>query len=494
MKKLILLLMVLAAVAWTVPAGYAGTPRESQHLIGIFDRADSKIREEGNYPEALDLFLEFIRGAEGKSGMESRLLQAYLSVAVIYGSFGDTDHAIAYNKLAYPLARRLSDEKSTELALTNLAQSYREKKDYVNASRTADSLLTLDSRNSPTLIFHHSIIKGELALQLGMNEEARAYFLKADSAARAENLTAYEKSAPLEMLAAYFKTTCRPDSQLVYLNRAWQLVSSQRDPQPKAECALLLMKFHTEHGNIDLAKAFQQQYLSLTDSLVNLQQFLSVSARHEQSRMDSKGVEIAALNREAFYHKIIIAVIATFLLLAIGAIIIIIRQKRNLDAAYKALFEKNRRLMNIRPDEETKEETADSADHTSGTPGSREEERNRALFDRIKKAMEETDDYLSPDFGLSNLVSVVGSNVAYVSKVVKIYAGQNVPSFINEYRIREACRRLVDEDKFGNITCSAIGESVGFSSQVSFNRAFKKVTGLTPSLYQKMAFEEHRGG
>lgn len=64
--------------------------------------------------------------------------------------------------------------------------------------------------------------------------------------------------------------------------------------------------------------------------------------------------------------------------------------------------------------------------------------------------------------------------------------------FINEYRIREACRRLLDDENYGNITFSAIGESVGFSSQVSFNRTFKKVTGITPSLYRKMAEEERR--
>ena len=121
-----------------------------------------------------------------------------------------------------------------------------------------------------------------------------------------------------------------------------------------------------------------------------------------------------------------------------------------------------------------------------------EEGRNRDLYDRIVKLMETTRDYLNPDFGLGNLVSMAGSNVAYVSKAVKQYSGLNVPSFINEYRIREACRRILDEANFGNITFAAIGESVGFSSQVSFNRAFKKVTGLTPSLYQKMVSDKRR--
>lgn len=63
--------------------------------------------------------------------------------------------------------------------------------------------------------------------------------------------------------------------------------------------------------------------------------------------MESKGHEIVLLNREAWQHKIIIAVIASLLTLAIVFMVIIIRQKRNLDNAYKTLFEKNNRLIGI---------------------------------------------------------------------------------------------------------------------------------------------------
>ena len=177
-------------------ASSAGTADGQRRLLETYARADSTIRVEGNYPEALDL-----------------------SVAVIYGSFNDVDHAIVYNRLAYPLARKLRDTRFAELALTNLAQSYREKQDFDNASRTTDSLLNLDFRNSRTLMFHYSIIKGELALQQGRNAEALRYFLKADSAANAAALTPYEKSAPLELMAAYYEKTGQPDSQLVCLNR-----------------------------------------------------------------------------------------------------------------------------------------------------------------------------------------------------------------------------------------------------------------------------------
>ena len=132
------------------------------------------------------------------------------------------------------------------------------------------------------------------------------------------------------------------------------------------------------------------------------------------------------------------------------------------------------------------EQPCDNSDDCDNDTQIPDNEQNRDLYNRIVSTIESSAEYLNADFGLSNIVTAVGSNATYVSRVVRRYSGQNVPSFINEYRVREACRRLLD-DKYSNLTFGAIGESVGFSSQVSFNRTFKKVTGLTPSLYRKMA-------
>lgn len=471
-------------------------------LLEIYNCAENTIRNEGNYPKTLELYLSFIRDAENDPSLETQLVKAYVSVAVIYGSFNDIDNAITYNKLAYTLARKTGDSRFAELALTNLGQSYLDKHYYEDASTIADSLLALGSEESKTRMFHHAILKGEIALDLDRNTEALAYFRKADSIALAAGLSRYEQSAPLELIARYYEKNGMPDSQLVYLNRAWDLVDADNDPQPKAECARELMEFHTGHGNLEEAQWFQNKYLDLTDSLVNLQKFLSVNASHQQKQIDSKGDQINLLNRKASYHRTIIIIIAALLTIAIIFIVLTILQKRNLDAAYKALFEKNQRLMGLAGqshfDQENNDLFTDGTNSDTTTADDeidpREEQRNRLLFERIVQSMEDTRDYLNPEFGLSNIVSMAGSNVAYVSKVIKRYSGQNVPSFINEYRIREACLRILDDTNFGNITFAAIGESVGFSTQASFNRAFKKVTGITPSRYHQMVASGRKKG
>ena len=94
--------------------------------------------------------------------------------------------------------------------------------------------------------------------------------------------------------------------------------------------------------------------------------------------------------------------------------------------------------------------------------------------------------WCDPEFSLNRLAEIAESNTKYVSQAINEHTGKNFRSFINEYRIREARRRLLDTENFGNVTIQYLAESVGFMSTSAFNMAFKKFTGMTPSLYQKL--------
>jgi AraC-like DNA-binding protein len=62
----------------------------------------------------------------------------------------------------------------------------------------------------------------------------------------------------------------------------------------------------------------------------------------------------------------------------------------------------------------------------------------------------------------------------------------NVNLFINSYRIKEAKRMLLDAS-FNHLSIEGIARSVGFNSKSAFNATFKKITGMTPSFYQRSA-------
>jgi AraC-like DNA-binding protein len=62
----------------------------------------------------------------------------------------------------------------------------------------------------------------------------------------------------------------------------------------------------------------------------------------------------------------------------------------------------------------------------------------------------------------------------------KKHTGKTYILFLSEIRINEACKKMLS-GRFDSI--SSIAYDIGFSSAVSFNRVFKKITGMSPRQY-----------
>ena len=117
------------------------------------------------------------------------------------------------------------------------------------------------------------------------------------------------------------------------------------------------------------------------------------------------------------------------------------------------------------------------------------DEQKENLIKDINKVMENTNEYCDCDFSLERLAALIGSNSRYVSQIINDTYNKNFRAFVNEYRIKEARRRLMNTEQYGNYTIKAIAESVGYKSHTSFIDIFKKTTGINPSIYQKLAKE-----
>ena len=111
---------------------------------------------------------------------------------------------------------------------------------------------------------------------------------------------------------------------------------------------------------------------------------------------------------------------------------------------------------------------------------------DKQLFQAVSKLVVLDKLYLEPDISLSKLSKLMGKSTQQISLVINEYAKRNFNDFINYYRIQDTKKMLLnaDNDKY---TISAIAFDVGFSSLSSFNGAFKKFEGTTPSLFRKKA-------
>jgi YesN/AraC family two-component response regulator len=89
--------------------------------------------------------------------------------------------------------------------------------------------------------------------------------------------------------------------------------------------------------------------------------------------------------------------------------------------------------------------------------------------------------FLKSDFSLPELAHQLGTTVHILSQSINEGLGKNFFEMVAEYRVKEAKHLLVDKP---NIKVEEIAEQVGYNSKSSFNTAFKKLTGSTPSEYR----------
>jgi len=92
--------------------------------------------------------------------------------------------------------------------------------------------------------------------------------------------------------------------------------------------------------------------------------------------------------------------------------------------------------------------------------------------------------YLKEGCSIQSVSDDTRISVHHLSNILNKHFNKNFPDFINEYRIKEA-QRLLSTPQFEKMTLEAIGYECGFGSRSSFNKAFKKHTGLTPSQFRQ---------
>jgi len=102
----------------------------------------------------------------------------------------------------------------------------------------------------------------------------------------------------------------------------------------------------------------------------------------------------------------------------------------------------------------------------------------------IKKEMEDKHYYSENLASLSGLADRLKLPSHHVSQVINERFGSSFYSLVAFYRIEAAKEYLSDKNK-KKITIEEIMEAVGYNSRSSFNTAFKKQTGQTPSKFRE---------
>ena len=118
------------------------------------------------------------------------------------------------------------------------------------------------------------------------------------------------------------------------------------------------------------------------------------------------------------------------------------------------------------------------------------ESASASIKKKLERLLQEERVYQENELHLDDLAAYLDISRHQLSQVINEHYGVNFFDFINKYRVEHVMRLLADPS-YKQSTLMQIAYEAGFNTKVTFNRCFKKETGLTPSAYRIREQVEH---
>ncbi|MBK7936886.1 MAG: AraC family transcriptional regulator [Lewinellaceae bacterium] len=111
-------------------------------------------------------------------------------------------------------------------------------------------------------------------------------------------------------------------------------------------------------------------------------------------------------------------------------------------------------------------------------------EASRSLLQHLNSLMFEEKYYHDPEISLEKLANALNAGKHHVSQVINEHLGASFFEYVNQLRVEEA-KQLLAETTRSDLHVIEVAYTVGFNNKVSFNTAFKKATGMTPTEFRR---------
>lgn len=480
----------------------------------------------GNYADALSAYFSGLRiyndcKAKHEGG------RFYNNIANIYCVFGDYAKGLSYYKKGYEFCHKYGDKANEYKILTNMTgvntaigNTSAARKYYKMSEKVKNPA---DKENCYMGIFNFGLIlmaEKNYVKAVETFNELLAYTLKNKMQPR------YLCSSYIQLYKNYIALGDR-DSTLKYLRLCESTAVKHGILHVCLDVLVKYADYYDSVGNYKAASSYRARYQHEKDSIYDTHEFDAVKNEQLLYEMNKYDEYIASLNarekerlQTISRQRLTIAGV-TVVTAVIGVLLLLVyRQKGKIDKSYNDLFVINRdfvkqqeftrqRMLELNNRLKSSEAelaalrasqkqpidgageasdtavatTADDADGKNKTLAISEDMR-RKLLDAIIDVMENSTEFCSSDFSLARLATLVGSNSKYVSLVINDTFHKTFKNYVNDYRIRLACLRMADTGTYGSYTLNAIAESVGFKSYTTFVELFRKVVGITPSMYK----------
>ncbi len=332
------------------------------------------------------------------------------------------------------------------------------------------------------------------SMQQGHPQEALEWLRRQLRCVNAENPqrdSCYTYCLMAQVLAAI---NCPPRDIIAYADKVRDMALRHGMKDYEKDAAQMLADCYFRCGDTITARRYELEYFKRRDSLLLRSGLAKVQTGYLSHHLDLASRQVEELQQK---RRVQTAVLITSLCgIGVAAVLVVLLflQNRKLRRRNRMLYRNNVDML-----EREERQNAIVAANQSGGDADKIQTKYQGstLTDDEKQRLKQLIAYVmaqpqyicSPHFTMEQLAAQCGTNYKNVSQVVNECFGCSFSILLSEYRVKEACRRINDTEHYGHFTIEAISQSVGFKARSGFFRAFKRVTGLSPSEYVSLAHE-----
>ncbi len=244
-----------------------------------------------------------------------------------------------------------------------------------------------------------------------------------------------------------------------------------------------LMDFYRSRGNLAAAEKYEKRFLQEKNFVLTKGQLIDMNEQKFLLRIDEANKQAERLAYQNRIKARILWVITAFVLLLAASWLLIYRKYRQVKQMNLDLYRRN---LDVLQAEQEKLDVIEQQQGKRTTILPLNDEQQSELLHRVFIVMETCPEVYQENFTLDRLAELTGAVRNYVSQVINDRYNCSFNNLLAEYRVKEACRRMHDKS-YNNHTLEALGASVGIKSRSNFVVHFRRVTGMTPSAYWRMA-------
>ncbi len=470
--------------------------QKSNYICASLEQCGNSLYLNGYYAKAFEAYIMAMEMAED-GGNAINQTSCYYNIGNIYVIFKDYERAAHYYEkvLAQPASKRNKSTRS--LAARYLVMCYAktgEKEKAEQMLKRAERMPLSDRNINEYYTLYCTALVEEMN---GNHNMALSMHKKAYDKTRACGLKIGMGAYPLNEQGRIFAAAGRINEAISVQRMAMNVAKKEKAYDQLDDACMALDSLFRMNKQPDSATVYLNMHRELSAEMLNTADFYA--ARNKLINYED-GVKSKRINLLEQKMNVMLAV--TVMVMLVLAIIVFYNQK--LRKAYRMLTMKNqqliaeqdenRKLMTEKAEACTIPHNANHDYHASentkiaegkNAEGKKDNAEDK-LTKRIIEIMNDTDVICNSSFNLQTLARMAGSNTKYVSAAISNTNQGSFKSMLNEYRTREACRRLTDK-KYQAYTIQAVAETVGYVSVNNFIVQFKKYTGMTPSIYRKNA-------